>query len=110
VIIPCCGSGPRCLASQRLGEDRLIVRHTAQITPGQWRVLDAVRRRGPLVFNNRARQGIGRLESLGLVTVDWDMRASAKGSGIELTGRNTVTAVGEGCACRAARPASPPRS
>jgi hypothetical protein len=60
--IPCRGSGqrplpqaaelrgwgdcPRCSTSQRLGEDRLIARHTAQITAGQWRILDAVRRRG----------------------------------------------------------------
>jgi hypothetical protein len=63
---------------------------TAALTAGQLRLLNRVLLAGELILNDRARSQIEGLEAAGLVTVHWDMNIQVKGSGTELTGRNTV--------------------
>jgi hypothetical protein len=63
------------------------------LTRPQQALLDRLRRDGPQVFNGRARRTIARLEDLGLVTAKWDSVPHAKGCGMYLTERITVTAV-----------------
>lgn len=62
------------------------------LTPAQERYLAEIRAAGTKVYNGRARKVIEALEAAGLVTVDWDRRAQAKGNGIELTEVITVVA------------------
>lgn len=62
----------------------------ARLTPPQAAMLRQVRAAGQKVYNGRARRTIAALESAGLVSVDWDMRPQAKGSGMELTEKITV--------------------
>lgn len=61
------------------------------LTPAQERYLAEVRQAGRKVYNGRAQRPIRALEAAGLVDVDWDMRAQAKGNGIELVHVITVT-------------------
>jgi len=60
------------------------------LTPGQARILAAVRAAGCKVYNGRAHRQIDALERLGLVWVEWDSVPHAKGSGMYLTERITV--------------------
>jgi hypothetical protein len=62
------------------------------LTASQQRILTEVQS-GPRTYNGLAGKPIQALEDRGLVTVDWDMRPQAKGSGIELVWSITVTAV-----------------
>lgn len=63
---------------------------SADLTPAQQRYLAEIRAAGRKVYNGRARRPIKALETAGLVNVDWDMRAQAKGNGIELVWVITV--------------------
>jgi hypothetical protein len=65
------------------------------LTAAQQRILDRVRAEGPLVLGGRRRRAIEALERRGLVTAVYDATPQAKGSGIELVQRITVTAVTE---------------
>lgn len=63
---------------------------TPALTPPQARILAQVREHGRRIYNGRARRPVERLEALGLVSVDWDMRPQTKGNGIELVYAITV--------------------
>lgn len=64
---------------------------TEKLTAAQERYLAEIRRDGKRVYNGRARKPIKALEAAGLVDVDWDMRATAKGNGIQMVEVITVT-------------------
>ena len=57
---------------------------TIPLTAAQTRYLTEIRRDGVRIYNGRARRSIKALEAAGLVSVEWDARAQAKGGGVEL--------------------------
>lgn len=60
------------------------------LTPGQQRIYNEVLSAGTRRYNGRAKRAIETLETLGLVTVDWDMELTAKGNGTQPRWRITV--------------------
>lgn len=64
---------------------------TPDLTDAQRRILVDVIRDGRRVYNGIARRPVKALEARGLVHVEWDHVAHAKGSGIDLTQHITVT-------------------
>lgn len=61
------------------------------MTPAQERYLAEIREAGVKTYNGRAARVIRALEGAGLVTAEWDWVPQAKGGGIELVQRITVT-------------------
>lgn len=64
-----------------------------ELTDAQQRILDEVRAAGAegRKYNGRVKRPIDALVAAGFVNADYDMRAQAKGGGIELVWSITVT-------------------
>lgn len=70
---------------------RVSEKHRFQVlTPSQQEIFDRAQV-GPRQYNGRGKAPIKALQDFGLVDVVWDMRAQAKGNGIELVHVITVT-------------------
>jgi hypothetical protein len=70
--------------------DREVVKHG--LTRAQADYLARIRAHGELTFNDRARRTLERLEEIGLISVEWDYRPVAKGTGMALVGSHTARA------------------